>query len=285
SWGRRTCSCLCLHVTTGSGEHLRTSAQELVAGDIVLIQCDNGGKCYNNNKCLYAEANLPHQGNPSVRVNTCFPNDLRFQWVVLSSPTAGYVRLQNRQTAGCMEASSDRVLFTRACDYGNGLQAWKNNPMSWAGGDFLVAAASQQVVTAYNTDVVDGNFVHTWHASPNFDSLSMSQDWGLFKLPAIAQCNVPVTSSAGGNTAYSARVELGKTSGVFRFTYNTYDIKDRMVVRYQGTVLHDTGCVGTSSATALNLSYSGSDAHAIVEVYPNCEGTSGTAWDFVVSCP
>jgi len=140
--------------------------------------------------------------------------------------------------------------------------------------------------------------VHSWMAldidyggtNPYYNDLIqwpwggwLNQQW-LVKPDAVAQCNVPVSSASGGDAPYSARVQLGKTSGVFRFSYNTYGIQDRMVVRYQGTVLHDSGCVGTTNA-AVNLSYSGTDAHATVEVYPNCAGTTGTQWDFVVSCP
>jgi len=140
--------------------------------------------------------------------------------------------------------------------------------------------------------------VHSWLAldveyggtNPNYNGLiqwgwhgGWNQQWRIIP-EASAQCNVPVTNANGGDAAYSTRVQLGKASGVFRFAYNTYGIQDRMVVRYQGTVLHDTGCVGTTNA-AVNLSYSGTETHATVEVYPNCAGTTGTQWDFVVSCP
>lgn len=153
----------------------------------------------------------------------------------------------------------------------------------------------------YVTDLGGGYYriqpVHSWLAldveyggtNPNYNGLiqwvwngGWNQQWRIIP-EASAQCNVQVTNASGGDAAYSTRVQLGKTSGVFRFSYNTYGIQDRMVVRYQGTVLHDTGCVGASSA--INLNYSGTATYATVEVYPNCLGTTGTQWDFVVSCP
>jgi hypothetical protein len=96
------------------------------------------------------------------------------------------------------------------------------------------------------------------------------------------QCNVPVSSGSGGDQPYSVNVNLGASSGSFRFTYNTYSVKDRMIVRVNGVALYDTGCVGQNTSVVLN--YSGSTV-ANVEVLPNCEGTSGTAWDFSVGCP
>ncbi|WP_309896489.1 hypothetical protein [Archangium sp.] len=96
------------------------------------------------------------------------------------------------------------------------------------------------------------------------------------------QCNVPVSSGAGGDKPYSVNVNLGAASGAFRFTYDTQSVKDRMIVRVNGVALYDTGCVGQSTSVVLN--YSGSTV-ANVEVLPNCEGTTGTAWSFSVGCP
>lgn len=113
---------------------------------------------------------------------------------------------------------------------------------------------------------------------------SWNQFWTLKPVDTKA-CGVPVTESSGGDTPYSATVPLNKTSGTFKFTYETYTIKDRMVVKYQGNVLHDTGCRSTSAPVSVNLNFSGSQNYATVDVYPNCAGTTGTAWKFTVSCP
>jgi hypothetical protein len=99
----------------------------------------------------------------------------------------------------------------------------------------------------------------------------------------IAQCNQQQV--AGTNTADTRTIELGKTSGTFRFYYNTYTVKDRIVLACygSGTRLHDTGCVGTSATVSVPFSCSTSKITATVT--PNCAGTSSTAWDYIVYCP
>ncbi len=90
-------------------------------------------------------------------------------------------------------------------------------------------------------------------------------------------------TTSGGNAPESHTVELGQTSGTFDFSWEMYSIKDQMVVKYQGTTLFDTGCVSNSGTQA--ISYSGSSSEVTVDAIPNCDGTSGTSWNFTVSCP
>ncbi len=88
---------------------------------------------------------------------------------------------------------------------------------------------------------------------------------------------------SGGDAAFSRDYNLYKTSGTFSFRREANNVKDRFVVSYQGSTLYDSGCV--SGATTVSLPYSGSSTYVNVTVYPNCEGTTGTAWDFTVGCP
>jgi hypothetical protein len=97
----------------------------------------------------------------------------------------------------------------------------------------------------------------------------------------VAQCSA--TQNAGGDTPDTRTIELGKPSGTFNFTYDTYSLKDRIIVRYQNNVLFDTGCVGESGTRP--LSDSGTSTSITVEVVPNCAGGTGTAWEYSVSCP
>jgi hypothetical protein len=97
----------------------------------------------------------------------------------------------------------------------------------------------------------------------------------------VAQCSS--TQNAGADTPDTRSIELGKSSGQFDFSYNTYSQKDQILVKYQGTTLFDTGCVGTSGTKTLN--YNGSSTQITVQVIPNCAGGSGTAWDYSVACP
>ena len=86
----------------------------------------------------------------------------------------------------------------------------------------------------------------------------------------------------GGNAADTRQIEMGSTSGTFDFTYQTYSIRDRMIVRYQNSVLFDTGCVGASGTVP--LTFSGTSSQISVEVIPNCAGTTGTDWYYKVDC-
>jgi hypothetical protein len=87
----------------------------------------------------------------------------------------------------------------------------------------------------------------------------------------------------GGDTPETHNVEMGQPSGTFTFSWDMYTIKDRMIVSYAGTQLYDTGCV--SDIGSVSLSYAGTSTQVTVDVLPNCEGTTGTAWDFTVGCP
>lgn len=88
----------------------------------------------------------------------------------------------------------------------------------------------------------------------------------------------------GGDTRETRRVGLGRFSGRFDFSYDTRFQQDQMIVRYEGSTLFNTGCVGTGGWRTQTLSFSGSSSIVEVEVIPNCAGGSGTVWYFQVSC-
>lgn len=90
---------------------------------------------------------------------------------------------------------------------------------------------------------------------------------------------------AGGDAPETHEVELGVSWGTIDFSYDTAAQQDRIVVRYQGLVMFDTGCVGASDTVP--LTYSGTETKVVVEVIPNCADPSatGTVWDFSVGCP
>ena len=97
----------------------------------------------------------------------------------------------------------------------------------------------------------------------------------------VAACSAQ--QNAGTDVPDTRSIELGKTSGTFNFTYNTYTQKDRILVRYQNATVFDTGCVGM--AATKSISYSGTQTFIVVEVQPNCEKPGSTSWDYSVSCP
>jgi hypothetical protein len=102
-------------------------------------------------------------------------------------------------------------------------------------------------------------------------------------LNQIPRCNDTVQS--GSDNPETFTIDLGKKSGTFQFDYNTYSIKDRLIVTYEGNTLYDSGCVGTSEMKTEYITYSGNSTSITVAVQPNCEGTVSTQWDFVVHCP
>lgn len=102
-------------------------------------------------------------------------------------------------------------------------------------------------------------------------------------LHEISRCNDTVRS--GSDNPETFTIELGKKSGTFQFDYETYSVKDRMIITYEGKTLYDSGCIGTEGIITEYISYSGNSTAITVDVQPNCEGPASTKWDFVVYCP
>jgi len=96
---------------------------------------------------------------------------------------------------------------------------------------------------------------------------------------ASARCNEEVS---GGNTADTRIVNLGKSSGTFLFSDQTFAVPDRIVVSYEGRVRVDTGC--GSVFDRRSIAYAGTDTYVTVEVTPNCSGTPSTRWNYTVGC-
>ncbi|MES0334839.1 MAG: hypothetical protein SFH39_00555 [Candidatus Magnetobacterium sp. LHC-1] len=95
-----------------------------------------------------------------------------------------------------------------------------------------------------------------------------------------------VATHSGHDTPETFVVDMGSNSGTFTFSYNTYRIKDDIVVSYEGKTLYDTDCVGARDS--VDLSFSGSSSIIKIAVTPNCAGDKNTAWDFSITaatCP
>jgi hypothetical protein len=90
---------------------------------------------------------------------------------------------------------------------------------------------------------------------------------------------------AGTDAAETHIVDLGQGWGSFNFEYQTFTQKDRIEIWHGGTKVFDSGCAGTSSWTNQQVTLSGFGNQIKVIVYPNCEGGSGTQWEFKVHCP
>ena len=95
-----------------------------------------------------------------------------------------------------------------------------------------------------------------------------------------AQCNSAV--EAGGDEGGGVTVYLGDFAGLAGFTWEMYTVKDQMNVSVGG-VTKTTGCVSGSGTFEFEIPPGAGSAR--VEVVPNCEGTTGTQWEFTFECP
>jgi hypothetical protein len=94
------------------------------------------------------------------------------------------------------------------------------------------------------------------------------------------QCST--TTKSGGDAPAQVTVNLGNSVGTARFSYDMYQVKDRMIVSYGGATILDTGCVRGKGSAPIPLT--GVSSQVTVVVQPACE-TKGTSWNFRVECP
>ncbi|CAG0922882.1 unnamed protein product [Notodromas monacha] len=90
---------------------------------------------------------------------------------------------------------------------------------------------------------------------------------------------------SGADTPVTKRFNMGTNNGTFKFYYQTYSVRDRITVRHDDGVIFDTGCVGQTATPEVSFSPAAKGNEIVVSVEPNCQGTTGTAWDFKVFCP
>ena len=89
---------------------------------------------------------------------------------------------------------------------------------------------------------------------------------------------------SGADTPVSRQYYMGTSKGSINFQYETYSVKDRIIIVYENTNIFDSGCVGTNGLVSKTVTFSGQSKEIRVDVEPNCEGTTGTAWYFITGC-
>jgi Zn-dependent metalloprotease len=92
----------------------------------------------------------------------------------------------------------------------------------------------------------------------------------------------------GGINPETHVIEMGRTSGTFLFSFNTFDFDDRIQVMYEDRQLFDSGCIGTHvSVDNIPLTFGGTWSVIKVIVDPNCNPANRglTEWYFTVGCP
>ena len=93
----------------------------------------------------------------------------------------------------------------------------------------------------------------------------------------------PIKQAQGSDAPETHIVEMFQRAATFEFSWQTYSVKDEIVVEYEGKPLYQTGCVGSSGTQKIH--FEGKSTEITVRVNPNCAGETGTVWDFTVECP
>lgn len=98
-----------------------------------------------------------------------------------------------------------------------------------------------------------------------------------------AECNG--LQNAGDSTPDTTRIDLRQSFGSFKFSYETYSVKDQITITHGGNAIFDSGCVGTLGWTTVTISLSPADTNDIVvSVNPNCGTQGDTLWEYIVPC-
>jgi hypothetical protein len=145
--------------------------------------------------------------------------------------------------------------------------------------DLLVPTGPQRV---FYIEILDGSGTVYYKGDITAD-LTGEPVTLVIPLREIPHCNDTVHE--GSDNPETFTIDLGKRSGTFQFDYQTYSVRDRMSITYEGNTLYDSGCIGTDGIKTEYISYSGNSTAITVDVQPNCEGAVSTKWDFVVYCP
>ncbi len=95
-------------------------------------------------------------------------------------------------------------------------------------------------------------------------------------------CNT--TYKSGSNAPEQYTIDVGQTFGSVNFSFETYQVKDRIHVYHGGTKVFDTGCVGANGGQSIPLNGFSSTFRIIVD--PTCDGSQQhTDWNFTLGCP
>lgn len=87
---------------------------------------------------------------------------------------------------------------------------------------------------------------------------------------------------AGNDFPDSRIINVGQSKGSIRLSYQTYTVKDQIDVYYESKLIFTTGCVGDSGTKKLEIN--GKETSVKIMVNPDCDGGSGTAWNYALQC-
>ncbi len=144
---------------------------------------------------------------------------------------------------------------------------------------------SQCTSVTYQAYVISGNSRSVASSSSSLSAACGSQCQSQQVTCSQTCQNCDGKTVAGTDTPVSRRYHMGRTSGSFQFLYQTYSVPDRIRVFQDDKQIYDSGCLGTILEVTVNITFTGSSDEIRVDVEPNCDGTTSTAWYFQVSCP
>lgn len=102
------------------------------------------------------------------------------------------------------------------------------------------------------------------------------------ELQKNGDCNIQYQSGANEPEQYT--IDVKRNYGSLNFSFQTYDVKDRIHIYQSGAKVFDSGCVGSSGSQTLTLNGSSSVFTIIVD--PRCDqNPSSTSWNFTLGCP
>lgn len=157
-------------------------------------------------------------------------------------------------------------------------------------GGILFTGASGPAST-FTTIVLNANQSTTAHTqtgnqAPTADARWNGRTWrvgvpstGGSVVVGDQKCSVGTTS--GGEGTNIANYEMGAACGTFNLTYNMYGVPDSLEATYEGKSLFSTNGFVSGSQT-VSLKYCGASSKISVKIVGS---SSGTAWDYSVSCP
>ena len=103
--------------------------------------------------------------------------------------------------------------------------------------------------------------------------------------PNSIPCNSNISAN-GDSREHHKTWDLGTTSGIIRYCYNTLEIPDRIKFVYDGRIIHDSGMLGTDGNECLTFKYKYDPAKPrYIDVYVKPSNNPNTEWSYRIDCP
>ena len=161
---------------------------------------------------------------------------------------------------------------------------------SWSFGELtnfqsIVSVPGESIVTCVlNTNSLVGS-LNDARSGRNLLRLSMLI-LNIFRIVITelrGRCNEQTV--AGNDTPDDRIIDIGRSQLAIKFHYETYTIPDEIQVYYEGSQVFTSTCLGTQGESVTLINMNGNESSLRVNVIPNCQGDTGTAWVYSIECP